>query len=219
MQPSAGLGTPQKSMEPGSVNSGFIEKQQHQGAGERTTRPPPSCCSRPQKPGPACLLWDPARPTLGPWGPSRHILLRKVTPRRGLTSSKTWKVKPGTAAGSGLHWPEATAATATRPGPGRPPHPDPGIAIVLPSPRPPGSLPVTTRMHTCTHIHACAQCTCVHVHMRTGTHSHVHVQACSQACILVLMCTCMQPCTHTGGHTPSPKRLIIAVKKSTSGGR
>lgn len=164
----------------------------------------------------------PSSPHSGPLGAVSAHPAQESHPRRGLTSSKAWKVKPGTVAGSGLHWPEATAATAataTRPGPGRPPHPDPGIAIVLPSPRPPGSLPVTTRMHTCTHIHACAQCTCVHVHMRTGTHSHVHVQACSQARILVLMCTCMQPCTHTGGHTPSPKRLIIAVKKSTSGGR
>lgn len=164
----------------------------------------------------------PSSPHSGPLGAVSAHPAQESHPRRGLTSSKAWKVKPGTAAGSGLNWPEATAATAataTRPGPGRPPHPDPGIAIVLPSPRPPGSLPVTTRMHTCTHIHARAQCTCVHVHMHTGTHSHVHVQACSQARILVLMCTCMQPCTHTGGHTPSPKRLIIAVKKSTSGGR
>lgn len=160
----------------------------------------------------------PSSPHSGPLGAVSVHPAQESHPRRGLTSSKAWKVKPGTAAGSGLHWPEATAATAataTRPGPGRPPHPDPGIAIVLPSPRPPGSLPVTTRMHTCTHMRVHS----AHVYMCTGTHSHVHVQACSQARILVLMCTCMQPCTHTGGHTPSPKRLIIAVKKSTSGGR
>lgn len=136
----------------------------------------------------------PSSPHSGPLGAVSAHPAQESHPRRGLTSSKAWKVKPGTAAGSGLHWPEATAATAataTRPGPGRPPHPDPGIAIVLPSPRPPGSLPVTTHMHTCTHIHACAQCTCTcaHAHghtqpracagMLTGTHTcaHVHMHA------------------------------------------
>lgn len=95
--------------------------------------------------------------------------------------------------------------------------------------------PSATRFPPChhSHAHACTH-TCmrrhtVHIHVHVCTRTGTHPRACAGMLTGTYLCSCAHTrghactraytCTHTGGHAPSPKWLIIAVKeKSTSGG-